>query len=193
MESARILIIEDNHADAKLIEHETIKFNSSVITRIINSLDDLIISISEFSPNIILSDFDLRSFNAFDVLNIIENSDQNIPCVIVTGVINDEETVARLVLKGAVGFIQKKNMSHLKEKLHQVLVELDNSFSTNFEIFESKLELLHRIRKIQFDFNQIVLNLPELSEFNTDFSENMEDIIVEIEGLYKKLPLLKGN
>ncbi len=191
MESARILIIEDNDIDAKLIERETIKFNSSVVVKIVKSLDDLISAISTFKPNVILSDFDMRTYNAFDVLNIIENSGLNIPCVIVTGIINDEETVARLILKGAVGFIQKKNMFHLKQKLHQVLVELDNSFSTNFEIFENKLQLLHRIRKVHFDLDQMAQKLPELSEFNAEFNNNIEDIITEIESLYKKLPLLK--
>ncbi len=187
----KILIVEDVPTDAKFLELEVLKYNADADIQVTNSIEGLKASLNDFRPNVILSDFDLRSFTAFEVLEILKNHTTSIPCIIVTGVINDEETVARLVLNGAVGFIQKKDLSHIRLSLRRVLENLDHSFSSNFETYEGKLKMLFKLREMQFDLKRLSLDLPELGEFQGEFSTFAEEMMIDIQKSYEGLPLLK--
>ncbi len=189
--STRILIVEDNSIDAELIRLEVLKFNSESVIEMADNFKDFERSYKVFKPHIILCDFDLKRHNAFDVLDVLSNDNFKTPCVIITGVINDEETVAKLILNGAVGFIQKKDITHIRLELKRILIELDTSFSSNFNIVESKLRLIHRIKTIQANFYKLAMEMPSLMSFNEEFNENMEDLTNELESWFKNLPLKK--
>ena len=190
---ARILIIEDIVSDAKLLELEVLKYNPDFVIKITDSLEQMKKELNEFKPNVILSDFDLKYFNAFHILRHLKNSKLNIPCIVVTGVINDEETVAQLILEGAVGFIQKKDLSHIRTSLKRVFDSVNSSFDTNFDIYESKLKLLFKIREMQCNFNNLAIDTPEIARLNEDFIQFTEQMIVEIKSSYTSLPLLSRN
>jgi len=113
----KILLVEDNEADALLIERQIKKIvaNPSVVR--VDEFDEFIITLERFSPDIILCDFSLNGFNGFEVLKFINNSSYYIPLVFITGAINDEELAANSILSGASGYILKKNINKLHEKL----------------------------------------------------------------------------
>ncbi len=189
----RILIIEDVDTDAQLLKLEVLKYDPEMEIMISNSMEGLSELLLSFDPNVILSDFDLKTFNAFDVLELLAKLDLNIPCIIVTGVINDEEIVAKLILKGAIGFIQKKDLSHIRSSLHRVLSDLNTSFTSNFDTYEQKLRLLFKLKEMQFNFNKLAMDIPEISGIQQEFMEFTDQMMKEIEGSYSKLPLLKGK
>lgn len=114
----KILLIEDNAADAELIERQIKKIVSSPKILCIELYEDFIVSVDSFKPDIILCDYRLKGYTGFEILEFMNNNlSYYIPLVFVTGAIRDEELAANSILSGASGYILKNNMNSLYEKL----------------------------------------------------------------------------
>ncbi|WP_075342557.1 response regulator [Tenacibaculum agarivorans] len=114
----KILMVEDNPADAALIEIQIKKVVASPEIICVDTFQDFIIALEKSNPDIILCDYRLQGFNGFEILKYINTQAQHrIPLVFVTGTINDEELAANSILSGASGYILKNNMSVLHKKL----------------------------------------------------------------------------
>jgi response regulator of citrate/malate metabolism len=114
----KILLIEDNAADAFLIEREIEKIVASPQIKCIDLFNDFINTVENFNPDIILCDYRLKGYSGSDILEYMNtNLPFYIPLVFVTGAIKDEELAANSILSGASGYILKNNMNSLHEKL----------------------------------------------------------------------------
>src|ERR1035437_2842598 len=111
-EKIKILHLEDMPSDVELVARElrksTIKYEISVA----KNKKEFIKALKEFSPDIILSDHSLPSFNSISALKLLRESGREIPLILVTATIPDEEA-AQVMKEGADDYILKDRLSRL--------------------------------------------------------------------------------
>ena len=108
----RILIIEDLPSDVHLVEREVRKVLVSCIFEWVETKKDFLISLLEFKPDIILSDFALPGFDWLTAFNLTRELSPLTPFIIVTGSTNPE-IAADCIRKGVLDCISKLNIKLL--------------------------------------------------------------------------------
>ncbi len=112
MEKLRILILEDSHADAELIQRLLRKAKPDCEFHLAMSKNEFLNALDHFSPDVILSDNSLPQFNALEALKIVHQRSMQIPFILVTGTVSDE-FAAEIIKHGADDYILKDRMVRL--------------------------------------------------------------------------------
>lgn len=133
----KVLLLEDNTADADLIVRYLKKSGLSFSSKVVESRKVFEESLDSFSPDIILSDYSLPSFDAGSAFKIIKDRELNIPFIIVSGTIGEENAVM-LIKEGVTDYVSKNNFSSLLQKITRALKEAE-------ELIE-KEDLLERLK-----------------------------------------------
>ncbi|OXA90080.1 hybrid sensor histidine kinase/response regulator [Flavobacterium hercynium] len=120
----RALILEDNTADADLLVRHLTKSGLSFVSKIIESRKVFEECLDTFLPDIILSDFSLPSFDAVSAFKIIKRKNLNIPFIIISGTIGEENAVM-LIKEGVTDYVSKNNYSSLIQKINRALKEAE--------------------------------------------------------------------
>jgi PAS domain S-box-containing protein len=118
----RVLIVEGNPLDAKLIQVLLEKAGYHLIFERIDLLDVLEKRLQESNYDVIISDYNLGSWTAIDGLAKIQNSGNDIPLIVVTGTLGDEAAAA-CIKQGAADFILKDRMARLPDAVERVIGE----------------------------------------------------------------------
>jgi len=113
----KILIVEDNSNDAKLIDYHIRKILAAPEITKVETFDDFISALDSFCPDIILSDYRMNGFTGMEVLEYTNDNSNVSNFIFITGTIYDEELAAQTILSGATGYILKKNINILHQKL----------------------------------------------------------------------------
>ncbi|HNV85444.1 MAG TPA: EAL domain-containing protein [Candidatus Omnitrophota bacterium] len=108
----RILIVEDVPADAELMERELRKAGIVFSFRCVQAEGAFREALCDFSPDIILSDYNLPAFDGMRALRIVQELGLKIPFIIVTGSIN-EETAASCIKAGADDYLLKERLTRI--------------------------------------------------------------------------------
>jgi PAS domain S-box-containing protein len=116
----RILMLEDTLSDAELEEHELRKLGIPFTLRRVETRDDFTRALEEFSPDIILSDYNLPDFGGMEALEIVRNKYPDIPVIMVTGALPDIEAVG-LIHAGAKDYVLKDRLARLGAAVQRVL------------------------------------------------------------------------
>lgn len=116
----KVLILEDNTFDAEIIIRYLQKADLNFIHHITDNKEIFISLITDFKPDIILSDFNLPSFTGIEALDIIKKQHIYIPVIIITGSLN-EEVAADCIKSGAYDYILKDNIKRLPFAIQSAL------------------------------------------------------------------------
>src|SRR3990170_3943579 len=108
----QILILEDNSADAELMEHELHEAGIVFSAKRVETKEAFIRDLENFTPDIILTDYKLPAFNGFSALAIAKIKCPDVPVIVVTGALGEEMAV-EILKKGATDYILKHLLSHL--------------------------------------------------------------------------------
>ncbi|MDO9578018.1 MAG: response regulator [Candidatus Cloacimonadales bacterium] len=108
----KILMLEDNAYDAKLNIIQLNKGRIKFVHKLVDNKADFIASLTEYQPDIILSDFSLPQFTGLDALEIVKNKYPEIPFIMVTGSL-DEETAVLCMKQGAWDYVIKDHIVRL--------------------------------------------------------------------------------
>ena len=133
----KVLLLEDNTADADLIVRHLTKSGLSFSYKIVESKKVFEESLDTFFPDIILSDYSLPSFDAVSAFKIIKEKDLKIPFILLSGTIGEENAVM-LIKEGVTDYVSKNNLSSLLQKITRALKEAE-------ELIE-KEDLLERLK-----------------------------------------------
>ena len=108
----KILHLEDTPTDAELIARElkTGKIDSSIL--LVDNKADFILALKDFSPDIILSDHSLPSFNSNEALLLLKESGIAVPFILVTATMSDEFAVS-IMKQGASDYVLKDRLGRL--------------------------------------------------------------------------------
>jgi len=116
-EKIKILIVEDNLNDIQLIDYYIRKIVVSPEILAVDTFNDFKKRVLDFYPDIILSDYKMNGFTGMEVLKFTKANTLISNFIFITGTIYDEELAAETILSGATGYILKKNINKLNEKL----------------------------------------------------------------------------
>jgi len=143
-DNLKILIVEDNPNDTRLIEYHIGKIVANPEIVSVDTFDGFVDALDLFNPDIILSDYRMSGFTGMEVLKYTnENSDVS-DFIFITGTIYDEELAAQTILSGATGYILKKNINILHEKLlpyfEKLVLKRQTSMPSGQEDMLSKIQ-----------------------------------------------------
>jgi PAS domain S-box-containing protein len=122
----RILLLEDSLEDAELIERELRRGKVDFDSRRVDSREDFIRELDEFSPDIILADYNLPSFDGLSALSLTRERRPEISFIFVSGVMGEEFAIETLKM-GATDYVLKSNLSRLVPVVERALKEADEA------------------------------------------------------------------
>lgn len=149
----KILIVEDELSDYRLIEHQIKKIVQNPILVHVNSFVDFTVELKRFVADIVLCDYRFSGFTGMEVLEYTKKNAPGTYLVFVTGTVNDEEIAANTILNGASGYILKKHMPVLHQKLlphFEKIVEQKKEpyrYTNQKEMLENMHEFIERAIK----------------------------------------------
>lgn len=108
----RILLLEDNAADAELIIHRLEQSDLEVVAARVESEEEFVRALQEFVPDVVLSDHSLAQFNAISAMQVLRVTRPAVPLIVVSGATDERVTVACL-RAGVENFVFKGNLERL--------------------------------------------------------------------------------
>ncbi|RLD04905.1 MAG: hypothetical protein DRI65_09875 [Chloroflexota bacterium] len=126
----KLLILEDRAADAELMLHELRSAGYKPDWQRVETESDFREGLND-SLDLILADFNLPQFTGRQAIDILNQSDLNIPLIIITGTV--EETALECLKQGAVDYLLKDRMGRLgpavKKALEDKSIREDNKLA----------------------------------------------------------------
>ncbi|MDD5266049.1 MAG: EAL domain-containing protein [Methylococcales bacterium] len=116
----RILMLEDDPSDAKLIELALLGAGTAFVSERVDTREGFVQALDEFKPDIVLADYKLPSFDGLSAVKIVQETHPEVPVVMVTGVLGDE-TAVELLKAGAKDYILKDRMGRLASAISGTL------------------------------------------------------------------------
>jgi len=117
-----ILILEDCTTDADLIEFQLQGEGISFISKRVETERDYIKALQAFSPDIILSDYDLPQYNGSLALDAAKKLCSGVPFILVTGALSVDNGQCREILaNGAKDCILKNQLEHVAPAVRKAL------------------------------------------------------------------------
>lgn len=113
-------MLEDSPSDAGLIQHRLRQEKIDFTAKVIETESQLIDSLKNFDPDLILSDHSLPQFNSFEALSICKQMNYNKPFILVTGTVS-EEFAAQCIKEGADDYILKDKLIRLPAAIFNAL------------------------------------------------------------------------
>src|SRR3989454_550485 len=157
----RLLLTEDNPADAELELRELKRAGLRIAHRIADTEQGFVSALREFSPDVILSDFSMPGFDGMAALALARDLAPDTPFVFVSGTLGEEYAI-RALRNGATDYVLKTNLARSTESKER-----------------RERRRLTRIREFSSRINWALVRLRERDELFAAISR----IAVEVGGL----------
>jgi len=118
----RLLIVEDVATDAELIIRELGKADFAHTTKWVKSREEFLGAFGEYSPDIILCDYQMPGFGASEALKIFKERSLEIPFIVVSGTIG-EDIAVEMMKSGAADYVMKDRLNRLAPAVKRALNE----------------------------------------------------------------------
>ena len=150
----RILIVEDIPADAALAQREISRVLNPVEFTRVDTEKEFIRALDEFNPDLIVSDYNMPSFDGMSALKIAMKRVPYTPFIIHTGSIN-EDTAVDCMKAGATDYIIKEYIKRLGPAVKQAL-ESKNIKLEMKRSHEALIESEERFRRLAENADDII-------------------------------------
>jgi two-component system cell cycle sensor histidine kinase/response regulator CckA len=121
----RVLIVEDSFSDAAL-EVRTLEAAGYRVTHVVTeTADGMKAALAGQAFDIVLADVNLPQFDAYGALAVLKESGLDIPCVIVSGSIGDEDAVS-MIHAGASDYVLKDKLVRLSFAVERSLRDAED-------------------------------------------------------------------
>ncbi|HYV32942.1 MAG TPA: response regulator [Candidatus Binatia bacterium] len=108
----RVLMVEDNPADAELCLHELQRAGYRPHLEVVRTAEEFAARISANEYDVVLGDYSLPAWTGLDALEMLRRAAKSIPFILLTGSVREEEA-ARCALQGGVDFVHKNSLSRV--------------------------------------------------------------------------------
>lgn len=115
-QALKVLLIEDNPADAELIRYELERAGLDLETRCVATKKEFLAELRKDPPDAIISDYSMPQFNALDALHALKAHKVELPFILVTGAMS-EEVAVECIKEGADDYILKSSLKRLPTAL----------------------------------------------------------------------------
>ena len=120
--SLRVLILEDRPTDAELAQFELQEAGFSFVPKVVVTEEEYIRQLTDFSPDLILSDYDLPHYNGALALAEAKKRLPEVPFILVTGALDkDAVRVGEILASGASDYVLKDRLDRLAPAVHSAL------------------------------------------------------------------------
>jgi len=116
----KILLLEDNLHDSILVEHELFNLKHAYKFLCVNNKESFLQSLTNYSPDLIISDYQLLNFNGMEALELAKKIKPDAPFLLLTGSIN-EEIAVECLRAGAWDYVIKDHMIKLVPAIESIL------------------------------------------------------------------------
>jgi PAS domain S-box-containing protein len=123
-EKLKVLILEDVPTDAELMIEELAEAGMTFVSKRVATKASFVSAIADFSPDIILSDYSLPSFDGLGALKIAREKCPDVPFIFVSGALGEEMAID-LLKKGATDYVLKNKLSRLEPAVSRALHEVE--------------------------------------------------------------------
>jgi signal transduction histidine kinase len=169
-EQIKILILEDNSSDADLILRQLYKSGMNFLSKTVETRKMFEKELENFSPDIILSDYSLPTFDAVSAFGMLKIKNLNTPFIIVSGTIGEENAV-QLLKDGVTDFASKNNLMTLPQKVVRGIKEAQDSLEKKEILEKLKIQtaaLLIANEELKFQNNEKEKRAIELLNANRE-------------------------
>ncbi|MBN2246435.1 MAG: PAS domain S-box protein, partial [Candidatus Aminicenantes bacterium] len=122
MKKLKILFVEDLPTDVEIAQREISKEKISYDHRIVETAEDYHKALSEFKPDLIISDYSMPRFDGMSALRTARAQSYYIPFIVLTGSMNEETAVA-CMKAGADDYVLKEKIRRLPFAVKEVLAK----------------------------------------------------------------------
>ena len=124
-EALRILILEDNRADAELVQFELEEAAFVFSSKVVMTEEDFVRELQEFSPDLILSDYDLPKYSGALALAEASRRCPDTPFILVTGAVTEDRAID-ILTQGAKDYVLKNRLGQrLAPAVRRALTEAE--------------------------------------------------------------------
>jgi hypothetical protein len=116
----RVLLLEDNEADAALISHELTRSGMRILLAQVDSADAFTGALKSFAPDVVLSDHSLAQFDSRAALEVLREVRPKAPFIVITGNLIAAQA-GTAIRAGAEDVILKTNMRGLETAITNAL------------------------------------------------------------------------
>lgn len=166
-EQIKILHLEDEESDADLVRMAVNSSNLSADIMVVDNKQSYIDALYRFSPDVILSDHSLPSFNSEEAFKIFLDTGRTIPFILVTANISEEYAVS-IIKAGAHDYILKDRIELLPQAILNSLNKIESE--TNL-VKEKELKVKEKTEAV------IVAQEKERSHMGNELLENINQIL----------------
>lgn len=117
MNELKILYLEDSEYDVELAGRILKKAGVSFRFKVVDTRDEYLEALGEFTPDVILADHSLYQFNSSEALRLFKTSGLKIPFILVTGTVSEEFAV-NILQEGADDYLLKSNLVRLPSAIN---------------------------------------------------------------------------
>ena len=152
----RILILEDNSADAELAEYTLKSAGMKFISKVVETEEEYLKALTEFSPDLILSDYDLPLFDGAKALKIAKERCPDVPFILYTGAMGEDRAI-EILTSGATDYVMKNRLSRLVPAVERALAEAEEHKSrkqAEAELREAHRTLEERVKAKTTELNE---------------------------------------
>ena len=151
MAKIKVLILEDNISDAKLIVRQLRKSVHEFKWITVKDRAGFLSNLNSFHADLILSDYSLPQFNGLEALEIARQTCPEIPFIMVTGSLNEEMAV-ECMRRGAWDYVLKEHLVYLNHAI-------DNCLKLKHQNLERD-RALQALRDNEKRLSNLMANLP---------------------------------
>ncbi len=120
--SLKVLVVEDSEDDTLLVIRKIKQGGYDPIYERVDNSQALKRALKEKAWDIVISDYSMPGFNGIDALKLVRERDENIPFILISGVIGEELAVTTMK-SGAQDYIMKDNLTRLAPAVKRELKE----------------------------------------------------------------------
>ena len=177
----KILHLEDLPSDAELIEMKLKESNLQIESLIVDTREEFMAGLKQFSPDIVLADHSVSSFNSMEALKIVNANERKIPFILVSALL-PQDYINSMTKAGVSDHILKDHLDQLADAIlaavnkNKADTELQNSRNKVF--VESVLKETENIAPETLDSNEDLYDLSMLEEMDDN------DYLAEIVSIF---------
>ena len=155
METLRVLNLEDNQDDSALIRAELETAWKGLELLRVETRESFAQALDEFQPDVVLCDYTLPSFDGRSALQIVRQTHPEIPVIMVTGVLRDDDAVDLLKM-GAKDYVLKDRLRRLVSAVQGALT-LEHGIRARKKIEQELRECEPRYHAIMATANDAII------------------------------------